>query len=205
MTDTLERTQGNATSGLDAVSQNRQEVAALVGAAAGGQGWAWNALVDRFSGLLWSVIRQYRLSEADAADVRQIAWMRLAEHIGGLREPEWVGAWLARTARRECLAVLRRTAREVPIDEVAMMGVPGLEVAGQPGAALEIAERHAELREAFVALRPSSQDLLLKLFADELTYEEISASTGIRIGSIGPTRGRCLAQLRHQLESRRTA
>ena len=79
---------------------------ALVRGAAQGQEPAWRALVDNFAGLVWSVIRGYRLNPADAADVSQTTWLRLAEHIASLRQPERVGAWLVTTAGRECLVKL---------------------------------------------------------------------------------------------------
>src|SRR5258708_35652724 len=78
-----------------------EQVAELVAAAAGGNELAWSGLVDHFGGLVWSVIRGYRMSAADAADVSQTTWLRLAEHIHKVREPERVGPWLATTARRE--------------------------------------------------------------------------------------------------------
>ncbi|HZG95557.1 MAG TPA: sigma-70 family RNA polymerase sigma factor, partial [Mycobacteriales bacterium] len=79
----------------------------LVRAAADGDQRAWNALVDRFSRLVWAVARQHRLSEADAGDVAQATWLRLVENLASLREPEAVGGWLATTARREALRVIK--------------------------------------------------------------------------------------------------
>ena len=75
----------------------------LVGAAAEGDQRAWQGLVERFSGLVWSVARAHGLSEADAADVAQTAWVRLVEHLHHVRDAQRVGAWLATTARHEAL------------------------------------------------------------------------------------------------------
>ena len=69
----------------------------------GGDQAAWDALVDMFSGLLWAIARLHRLGPADAADVFQTTWLRLVEHRGALKHPDRVGAWLATTARRECV------------------------------------------------------------------------------------------------------
>src|SRR3954449_1219324 len=99
-------------------SRDMAEVADLVRAAAEGDRDAWDALVDRFNGLVWSVARSHRLSTVDASDVVQTTWLRLVEHLGRLQEPERVGAWLATTARRESLRTLRHSARQVPTDEV---------------------------------------------------------------------------------------
>ena len=82
----------------------------LVKNAAAGDQDAWDALVARYNNLLWSVARGYRLERSDAADVVQIAWLRLVEHLPKVRDPERVGAWLATTVRRECLQVIARSA-----------------------------------------------------------------------------------------------
>lgn len=73
---------------------------------------AWNALVDRYTNLLWGVGRAHRLSTVDAADVVQTTWLRLIENMDRIQDPERLPGWLATTARRECLAVLRRAGRE---------------------------------------------------------------------------------------------
>src|SRR3954470_24288197 len=99
-------------------SRHMAEVAELVRAAADGDQAAWHGLVDRYNGLVWSVARAHRLSTVDASDVVQTTWLRLVEHLGRLQDPERVGAWLATTARRECLRTLRHSARQVPTEEV---------------------------------------------------------------------------------------
>jgi RNA polymerase sigma factor (sigma-70 family) len=89
-------------------------VAHLVELAAAGDERAWRALVDEFAGVVWAVTRAHRLDHADAADVVQATFVRLVEHLGRLQQPDQVGAWLATTARRECLLVLRQRKRVVP-------------------------------------------------------------------------------------------
>jgi RNA polymerase sigma factor (sigma-70 family) len=177
----------------DAKSQD--EIAELVRAAAQGQDSAWRALVNNFAGLVWSVIRGYRLTPADAADVSQTTWLRLAEHISSLHQPERVGAWLVTTAGRECLVSLR-SRRHVSLEE-AFVECPAPEPASQPEAHVMREEEEETLWEAFASLPGRYQVLLRLLFADPApTYQEISAITGMPVGSIGPVRGRCLAQLR---------
>src|ERR1700716_3960402 len=100
----------------DEAERVAERVSALVAAAAGGDEGAWSELVDHFAGLVWSVIRGYRMSAADAADVSQTTWLRLAEHIHKVREPERIGAWLATTAGRECLRMIRQSQGAVPSD-----------------------------------------------------------------------------------------
>ena len=79
---------------------------------------AWAAIVDRFSGLVWSTARSHRLSNADAADVVQLTWLRLVEHLDRINDPERLGAWLATTARRECSVCCVSGARQQPTDEI---------------------------------------------------------------------------------------
>src|SRR4051794_4680020 len=162
-------------------SRDMAEVADLVRAAAEGDRDAWNALVDRFNGLVWSVARSHRLSTIDASDVVQTTWLRLVEHLGRLQDPERVGAWLATTARRESLRTLRQSVRQVPTEELP-------EAAGdpQPDAALLAQERDRALWQAFGGLSERCQTLLRILVADPPpSYEEISAALDMPIGSIG--------------------
>src|SRR4051794_40988791 len=88
------------------------EVTVLVHRAAEGDPAAWNAIVDEYAGLLWSVARGFRLNEAQAADAVQTTWLRLVEHVADLREPEHVAGWLKTTAHRVCLQVIRQGGRE---------------------------------------------------------------------------------------------
>ena len=181
-----------------------ERVGGLVAAAAAGDEPAWEALVDTFGGLVWSVIKGYRLSAADAADVSQTTWLRLAEHIGRVREPERIGSWLATTAGRECLRLIRQNRRTVPSDDLILTEAPDPDPAAQPETVVIDHERDTELWCAFCELPQTAQVLLRLLFADPApSYEQISLATGMPIGSIGPTRGRYLTQLRTRVEQRR--
>ena len=173
-------------------SPDMSEVAELVAAAAEGDQVAWDGLVDRFNGLVWSVARAHRLSPVDAADVVQTTWLRLVEHLGRLQEPERVGAWLATTARRECLRVLRHSARQIPSEELPE------EASNAPlDAGLLSEERDRALWQAFGGLSARCQELLRVLVAEPPpSYEDVSAALDMPIGSIGPTRARCLERLR---------
>ncbi len=169
-------------------------------AAASGEESAWRSLVDRFAGLVWSVIQGYRLPPSDAADVSQTTWLRLAEHLGTLRDPERLGGWLATTAGHECLRVLRLSGRQVPTDEVWLAETPDADVASQPEPNVLRSESHAELWSAFTLLPAKCQMLLRLLFADPTpSYDRIALATGMSVGSIGPTRGRCLEELRERM------
>lgn len=181
-------------------------MAGLVAGAAGGDEAAWAALVDHFGGLVWSVIRGYRLNAADAADVSQTTWMRLAEHIDRVVQPERVGAWLATTAGRECLRLIRQNQRAVPSDDLFLTEVPDADPTVQPETRVLTLERDVELWEVFGELPEKAQLLLRLLFADPPpSYEQVSEATGMPIGSIGPTRGRYLAQLKARMAPRNLA
>src|SRR6478735_7964201 len=93
--------------------QRHLPVGDLVRAAGGGDFDAWNELVNRFAGMVWAVARRHRLSAADAADVSQTTWLRLVEQLNRIEHPDCVGGWLATTARRESLRVLRLADRQV--------------------------------------------------------------------------------------------
>jgi RNA polymerase sigma factor (sigma-70 family) len=177
-------------------------VAALVRAAAEGDQAAWSALVERFSGLVWAVARAHRLSRADAADVSQTTWMRLVEHLGDIRQPERVGAWLSATARHECLRVSRKSARAVPTElDDDHLADSDAEVGFELESRLD-AEGHQEaLWAAFERLPERGRALLRVLMADPApSYAEAAAALGMPIGSLGPTRARCLERLRNSPE-----
>ena len=177
-------------------SRDMAEVAALVHAAADGDRAAWDALVDRYNGLVWSVARSHRLSAVDASDVVQTTWLRLVEHLGRLQDPERVGAWLATTARRECLRTLRHSARMVVSEEP-----PEQVTEPQLDAALLVEERDRALWQAFAAMPERCQRLLRILMADPPpSYHDVAETLTMPVGSIGPTRARCLDRLRALLD-----
>jgi RNA polymerase sigma factor (sigma-70 family) len=177
------------------------ELGATVLAAGAGDTDAWGHLVDRFAGLIWAVARGHGLSVADADDVTQTTWLRLAEHLTRLRDPERVGLWLAVTARNESLRMLRRAQRDVPFDPLAEMVRTGQ--APDVDVGLLRQERDRALWRAFQSLPSSCKVLLLMLTAEPaFTYEEVSASLDMPVGSIGPTRSRCLGRLRKNSELR---
>ena len=171
----------------------------LVKAAREGNSQAWDALVERFLNRVWAVARAHRLSPADAEDVCQVTWLRLLTHLDTIREPERVGAWLATTARHECLGVLRKAGRQLPVGDDDMLEPPNAPSTPLDAGVLT-AERDAALWGALATLSPKCQRLLRALMADpEPSYQEVSAGLGIPIGSIGPTRARCLNHLRQKM------
>jgi RNA polymerase sigma factor (sigma-70 family) len=178
----------------------------LVLGAADGDEAAWHGLVTRFSGLVWAVARAHRLPHADAADVYQTTWLRLAEHIGRIEHPDRVGAWLATAARRECLQSLRSAAKAAPTDDMDRLditpavGNPTEEAVIAAETEREDAARAAAMWRAFGQLSGRCRELLRILMATPPpSYAEVAAALGLPLGSIGPTRARCLQRLREEM------
>lgn len=174
----------------------------LVQRAASGDRAAWERLVDQYSRLLWAMTRDFKLPESDAADVVQATWLRLLEHIQRIEYPERIGSWLATTARHECLRHLAAGKRLMLVedDHDAFSGAQSR----QPDVdeRLLAEERAQAVRAALSTLPSRSRRLLELLMADPpVSYTEISDQLGVPIGSIGPTRGRCLERLRLVLQA----
>jgi RNA polymerase sigma factor (sigma-70 family) len=164
----------------------------LIHRASRGDEEAWHELVHRHAAVVWSVTRAHRLRGADAADASQNTWAALAEHLPKLRDPERVAGWLATTARRECLRILLQGRREVPLDEI--------EVGTYEEPTVFRTARDKLLWQAFATLPGRCRQLLgLLAHAPELTYVQLSRALGIKVNSIGQTRGRCLDVLRRRL------
>jgi len=174
-----------------------QPLTDLVTRARNGDKQAWDALVERYAPLIWSICRRHRLGGTDAEDAGQSVWLLLADHLGNLRDPAALPGWLATTTRRECGRVLRASRRPLPAGHVPdWETLPG-EQAATADQELLTAERHAALRQALLDLPPDCQQLIALLTADPpVPYAQISARLGIPPGSIGPTRRRCLDKLR---------
>jgi RNA polymerase sigma factor (sigma-70 family) len=182
--------------GADPVRDN-PVIVDLVTRAAKGDKCAWDALVERFIPLIWSICRRHRLGDADAEDVGQTVWLKLADQLDKIRDPAALPGWLATATRRECLRVLSAARGPLTAGDVKGAEIIADEQAGTAEQELLAAERHAALREAFAALPPSGHRLIALLLEDPpVPYAEISARLGIPVGSIGPTRRRCLDKLR---------
>ncbi len=172
-------------------------VADLVVRARDGDQQAWDALVERYAPLIWSICQRYVLGDTDAQDVGQRVWLRLVEQLRGLRDPAVLPGWLAMVTRQECVRAVRAAhgphAVGYTLDDETLAD----EHAETTAQELLVAERHAALREAFQHLPPGGQQLITLLLQDPpATCAEISAQLSIPIGSIGPNRHRYLEQLR---------
>jgi RNA polymerase sigma factor (sigma-70 family) len=196
---TVEENNTSCVPGQNQANQTREDsaVADLVAFARVGDRQAWDALVERYAPLIWSICRKYRLSRADADDVGQSVWLCLVNQLDQIREPSALAGWLATTTRREC----GRVAREAHGPHAAVYAFDTENIPDRQARAAEqellAAERHAALREAFDHLPPACQRLFRVLIADPpVPYAEVSATLGMPVGSIGPTRSRCLDRIR---------
>jgi RNA polymerase sigma factor (sigma-70 family) len=188
---------GPHVSGQRGADRNREDpvVTDLVTRARNGDKQAWDALVERYAPLIWSICRRHRLG-GDAEDVAQIVWLQLVDQVGKIRDPAALPGWLATVARRECLRILRRPGSLVAGHVLDTETLPD-ERTGMVEEELLAAERQAALLEAFQALPPRCQRLITLLIEDPpVPYAEISARLGIPVGSIGPNRSRCLDKMR---------
>lgn len=173
-----------------------RRTASLVRRAAGGEQHAWDQLVDAYGGLVWATARSHGLSEADAADVCQSTWCKLVGKLGALRRPEAVGAWLATTARRQCVELHRAQRGVVPLGD----DLPEqLSHEPAPDRALLLDQRDRGLTAALDRIPARDAQLLRVLFADPAPrYADVAATLGVPVGSIGPMRERALTRLRRE-------
>ncbi len=172
------------------------DLVVLVNAAAQGDAQAWDKIVDRFTRLLWSVARSYRLNDSDAADVVQMTWLRLLENVNRIDSPQGLPKWLSTTAQREALAIIKKRRREVLVDDSDEV----ISIASGHGPEVDVdlltSERDEQLRACVETLPPRNQRLLRALIdTHRPAYAEIASTFDMPIGSIGPTRMRTLDQL----------
>lgn len=177
--------------------------AALVRLCLAGRQDAWRALVTRYQRLVFTVARRARLDEHAAADVLQIVFSRLFEHLASLTQPDRLQAWLVTTARRETLAILRHANRyAAPSDSVdgdrdTIENIP--DAAPLAEDLLQDLQEAQAMRVAMDRLDDRCRTLLTLLFSDEDErpgYEKVAQQMGMPEGSVSPTRSRCLDKLR---------
>ena len=196
--DTLSRADWKVSVGKGTTVDAETSTEALLAAASAGDQLAWDRLVDRFARLVWSIARSFRLSDADSADVCQTTWLRLVEHLDSIKDPDRLAGWLATTTRRESITVLRKRDREVPVFDG-----PDEEDEDEdqnPETQTIAQDEYRELWNAFAGLSERCRDLLRVLAVSPLeNYAQIAAALGMAVGSIGPTRARCLERLRARL------
>lgn len=180
---------------------NRQ-LEAIVSAARRGDNLAWVELVDRFGRMLHNVARSYGLASHDVDDAVQATWIKLYEHIDRLRDPSAIAGWLATTVRRESLRLLQAHVRELTDDPE----LAGDQCQDGPEALLLESERSVVLTRALATLPDRQRELMTLIVAEGAeSYEQISVTLDMPLGSIGPIRARGLERLQRHHELREFA
>ena len=195
MNETPHASSGGRNDGEARPARDYSVVADLVAGARNGDSQAWDALVERYAPLIWSICRRYGISGPAAEDVAQHVWLHLVESLNNLRDPAALPGWISTTTRRECCRI--RRVQGPMADDTQLLENLSDGHAKTVEHELLMAERHASLRDAFARLPLPFQRLLALLVADPpVPYAEISSRLGIPVGSIGPNRSRSLDRLR---------
>jgi RNA polymerase sigma factor (sigma-70 family) len=170
-------------------------IAGLLSAARAGNEEALSLIVTELSPLLWQVARSAGLSSGDAEDVLQTVWLRLVAHLDGIHDSMALTGWLVTTTRREAWRVCAAQRRQLPADQELFAELPDQ----GPGSEEQVILDHQRrtLWAAISQLSARCQELLrIIAFAPRPDYAAVADALGMPVGSIGPTRGRCLAKLR---------
>jgi RNA polymerase sigma factor (sigma-70 family) len=170
-------------------------MADLLSAARAGSEDALGQIVNELSPLLWQVARSAGLSQGDAEDVLQTVWMRLITHLDGIHDAGALTGWLVTTTKREAWRVRAAGRKQLPTDQDVFADLPDKGPGSEEQVILE--DQRRELWAAIGMLSRRCQELLrIMAFAPRSDYATVAAALDMRVGSIGPTRGRCLAKLR---------
>jgi RNA polymerase sigma factor (sigma-70 family) len=183
-----------------AIVDRGERIAGLVSEARQGSEEALGQIVTEFTPMLWQVARATGLSSGDAEDVVQTVWMRLVAHLDDIHTSAALAGWLVITARREAWRVRAEGRKQLPTDTESFDALPGR----QPGSEEQviIEDQRRTMWRAISQLSGRCQELLrIIAFVPRPDYAAVAAELGMPVGSIGPTRGRCLAKLRDLLAS----
>lgn len=178
------------------------EDASLMYACQRGDAAAWVALVNRYQRLIYAIPRRAGLDDDQCADVFQRTFTLLVEHLDRITQPDRVRAWLVTTARRETQRMQQKTSRTQPLiseshDEEMETPAALLDPSPLPDAiVVELEEQHL-IRMALAKLDERCRQLLTLLFyqPEPMPYDQIAVAVGVPLGSIGPTRARCLQKM----------
>ena len=176
-----------------------ESVAGLLLGISDGNPAAWDEILSRYGKVVSGTVRSFRLQEADTVDAMQMTWLRLAENAHRVQFPERLGGWLATTARRECLHILRQAKLGPNSTDVAPE--PVSDPSAGPEQRTIDADTTRTLQKLIDQLPPRRRILIRMLFTDNpCSYVEAAHVAGIPPGGIGPTRARALRQLRDKLD-----
>jgi RNA polymerase sigma factor (sigma-70 family) len=162
-----------------------------------GDARAWQQILDRYERLVYSIPLNFGLRHSDADDVAQTTFTALLKSLDSIQDEERLGAWLATVARRQTWKLVERRRRESPDDHASLDRI------STDDDARAAVERLEWLHQGLALMEPRCRDLLSALYLDdsEPAYTEVAEKFGVPVGSIGPTRARCLQKLRTHLET----
>ena len=184
---------------VDPTSARHARIAALLLSAQSGRRESLNGIVIELSPLLWQVARAQGLEHEAAEDVIQCTWLSLLSHLDQIRSPIALTAWLVTATKREAWRTRAAHRAEQPVDRNLMTEMRDPQPI--PEESVLLAERHQDVWQAVRLLPRRCQELLrVVAFTHRPDYEAVAAALGMPRGSIGPTRGRCLAKLRTLLD-----
>jgi RNA polymerase sigma factor (sigma-70 family) len=161
---------------------------------------AWNALVDKYKRLIYSIPIRWGFGQEDATDVFQSVIAQLLSELGRLREPEALAGWLIRVTANQCSQLRKQQVRDNPAVDAEAESI------AEPGPDAESilceAAREQILRDIVLKSSDQCRRLIHLLFYETPSrpYGEVAASLGIATGSIGFVRRKCLDRLRSSLQ-----
>ena len=181
----------------------------LISACLSGEEAAWDALIDRYAALIFAVSLRMGVSQADTEDIFQDVCLILFSHLADVRDTARLSSWIISTTKRE----VWKTSRKKTVTLTSELGENAWEMesaesvhpqraTGNPEAEAIALEEQQLMREAVLRLPDRCRDLLMQLYAtdDPLSYQELAVKLSLPLGSIGPTRARCLSNLRKILQ-----
>ena len=159
---------------------------------------ALDDLVRLMSPVLWHVVRATGLEREPAEDVVQSTWLAMVRSAERISDPQAVSGWLCTTARREAWRIRKQSSRSTPVEDEALeFRLPNEE---SPESAVVLGDEQRLLWSCLARLPERCQRLLRIVAAEQRPdYTRIAADLQMPVGSIGPTRGRCLDKLRAEL------
>ena len=185
----------------DAEARTRRDrLGLLLKAAQEGSRDGLGQIVEELTPLLWRVARAQGLSSQDAEDAVQAGWIALVGNLGQLRDPGALTSWLLVVVKRESWRVKAARGRERSVETETLSDL--IDPSASPEEAVLEDERGRAVRRALGRLPERCQQLMrVVAFAQRPDYDAVAAALGMPRGSIGPTRGRCLAKLRVLLDA----
>ncbi len=181
-------------------SRPTETAAELLEGVRGGSAEAWERFVERYERLVYSVPRRMGLDEEDARDVAQATWLLLYRHVQHVQRPRSLASWIITTTAREAARFRERA--QSRRDRELERGDGAAEPPVLPDEVAERLERIQAVRDAIAVLEDRCRELLTRTDLEGASYKQTAESLGMPLGSVGPTRLRCLAKLADLLSER---